>query len=289
MMVKKMNKVKFPDIQCDDVFSTCLLSVGNTKKEYMKKLERAADSIKAKWNEFDSQLESKQLHLISPCKTKKPNQLIVSDVTKKELMDLYSDHMLKEKSEARKIYNLLRASANGLCPFCGISGVKTLDHYLPKSRYPALSVNPKNLVPACENCNTGKKSSVFQSESDQTLYPYNDDSKFYSTQWISAKIIKNGFLTFEFFANPPKAWSTIERDRVLNHFEGYDLSSKYSLNSAQFVTSIMSNIRLMLQNGNYLYVQDHYNSLIDVVPVNSTLKTMYKAIASDVEVCKGHF
>lgn len=288
-MVKTMNKVNFPDIKCDDLYSTCLLSVSKRNLGYKNKLTSAADLIKNEWRDFDARLTPKQLHLFTPCRPRDPAQIVLSNVTKKELMELYSDHMLKDKSEARKVYNLLRASSNGICPLCGISGVKTLDHYLPKSRYPAFSVNPKNLVPACENCNTGKGSDIFLSESDQTLYPYDEDNKFYTTDWIAARIIKDGFLTFEFFTNPPEHWSPVERERVKNHFDGYDLNTKYSINSAQFVTTVTSDIKRLLDNGSYIDVQEHYKNLVNVVPVNSTLRVMYKAIASDMDVCKGHF
>lgn len=284
-----MNKVNFPDINFDEILSTCLLSVGNRSKNYKEKFIRASNLIKIEWESFENKLSQKRLHLLKYCKLREPNQIIISDITKQEFMDLYSKHMLKEKSEARKIYDLLRASSNGICPLCGISGVRTLDHYLPKSRYPALSVNPKNLVPACENCNTGKSSNIFLSEGDRPLYPYGDDRKFYTTDWIKAEIIKDGFLTFEFFTNPPQEWSLIEKNRVKKHFEEYDLSTKYSLNSAQFVTTIMSDIKKILYNGNFMDVQEHYTNLISVVPVNSTLRIMYKAIVSDRDVCEGHF
>ena len=43
------------------------------------------------------------------------------------------------------------------CPFCGIGTVSTLDHYLPKSKYPALAITPKNMIPACRDCNWERK------------------------------------------------------------------------------------------------------------------------------------
>lgn len=72
-------------------------------------------------------------------------QVITGNVTKDDLMNLYTRHMLKLGSESGKIYDKLRAASNGVCPLCGIHGVATLDHYLPKARYPLFSVNPKIL------------------------------------------------------------------------------------------------------------------------------------------------
>ena len=41
-----------------------------------------------------------------------------------------------------------------VCPYCdGDIGTPDLDHYYAKSRFPLLSCNPWNLVPACKSCN----------------------------------------------------------------------------------------------------------------------------------------
>ena len=53
----------------------------------------------------------------------------------------------------------------GKCPFCGINDVKGIyhskreayDHYLPKGKYPFNSINFRNLVPACHECNSSYK------------------------------------------------------------------------------------------------------------------------------------
>lgn len=55
----------------------------------------------------------------------------------------------------------------GKCPFCGINDLfskyhsprEAYDHYLPKSLYPFNSINFKNLVPACHDCNSSYKTS----------------------------------------------------------------------------------------------------------------------------------
>lgn len=52
-----------------------------------------------------------------------------------------------------------------LCPFCCLNPLKpsfgvyrnAYDHYLPKAQYPFVSVNFKNLVPVCHECNSDEK------------------------------------------------------------------------------------------------------------------------------------
>ena len=46
--------------------------------------------------------------------------------------------------------------AGRLCPYCLIEEPKTLDHFLPKSRFQAFASHAPNLVPMCGRCNTLK-------------------------------------------------------------------------------------------------------------------------------------
>lgn len=74
----------------------------------------------------------------------------------------------------------------GKCPFCGLSDLKSdllskrdaYDHYLPKDVYPFNSVNFKNLVPACNTCNSSyklAKDPIFDKTNNKkrkTFYPF---------------------------------------------------------------------------------------------------------------------
>jgi 5-methylcytosine-specific restriction endonuclease McrA len=68
-----------------------------------------------------------------------------------QLMDYYKEFM--------------RANAKGICPFCGLHDLKSdllskkeaYDHFFPKGKYPFNTVNFRNLVPACNTCNSSYK------------------------------------------------------------------------------------------------------------------------------------
>ena len=78
--------------------------------------------------------------------------------------------ILPHKAKFHNLYNGAKAdSAHGevlarlrdhdltLCPACGEPGrPNTLDHYLPKGRFPHFSLTPANLFPMCDACQ-GKK------------------------------------------------------------------------------------------------------------------------------------
>lgn len=64
-----------------------------------------------------------------------------------------------------------------LCPACGEFGKpNTLDHYLPKGKYPHFSITPVNLFPMCDSCQKEKLEKTHTArESRLFLHPYFDD------------------------------------------------------------------------------------------------------------------
>jgi hypothetical protein len=57
----------------------------------------------------------------------------------------------------RKIFvdTFVRDNKINVCPLCdGDLNGPEVDHWLPESKYPALSCHPKNLVPICHDCNS---------------------------------------------------------------------------------------------------------------------------------------
>lgn len=63
-----------------------------------------------------------------------------------------------------------------LCPACGEPGrPNTLDHYLPKSKYPQFCITPHNLFPMCDACQKEKKTKTGDSANPRFfIHPYFD-------------------------------------------------------------------------------------------------------------------
>lgn len=285
-----MIKLSPPVIKCADVFSACLTSLPDTDegKSYVEKLNKIKNETYTEWQLFDSRVAIVELHLFKPSKHAKKSQLVIGDVSKEDFVKLYTDYMVKGGSVSRNVYDIIRACSNGLCPLCGISTVTTVDHYLPKARYPAFSIHTKNLVPACDTCNKGKGSSTYKSKESQPLHPYFSHAQFYLTDWIKANVLKTAPLSFSFYVAPPKGWSATDQARIKNHFEDFDLQTKYSVNASQFLTMIKGNIQNILNcGGDSTMVKDMLSSYADNEKPNSTLRVILYAMANDNDICKG--
>jgi hypothetical protein len=101
-----------------------------------------------------------------------------------------------------------------VCPFCGIHTLKpktdrrkrnAYDHYIPKGKYPFVSVNFKNLFPACHECNSDEKADFDTPYEDgirkKVLYPFNEH---YIGNFLTIKI------------EPKEFFSTVSLKTLLN-------------------------------------------------------------------------
>lgn len=153
-----------------------------------------------------------------------------SDVPTESLSKLYNEKFVPKKAPGRQYYDvILNQPKLGICPICGVRTVHTLDHYLPKSKYPTLSVTPLNLVPCCRDCNSDKQSYSFVSDEDAPLNPYFDDIS--SERWLTVTIRADQGIIYD-VACPP-SWSNHLKNRVKNHIKLYKLISLYATKAAQ--------------------------------------------------------
>ncbi|WP_447902988.1 hypothetical protein [Pseudomonas serbica] len=99
----------------------------------------------------------------------------ISTEKKKSFKTLYTHP--KEGSSQGVVLKDLNDHELNLCPACGEFGKpNTLDHYLPKGKYPHFSITPVNLFPMCDSCQKEKleKTNTLQ-EARLFLHPYFDD------------------------------------------------------------------------------------------------------------------
>jgi hypothetical protein len=211
-----------------------------------------------------------------------PDQIVVGTLTKGDLTDLYSKHMVATKGTARETYDAILVAANGKCPFCaGIGHVKTLDHYLPKSNFPLYSVLPANLVPCCRDCNTGKNASFASLTHAQSLHPYLDQGHFFSEKWVVGTVLNTNPISIQFRSSPPLGWSDNDRQRVNSHFEDYQLAQRFGVEAGAELSILLDLRRGYLRYESPLgfkgYLLEIANSTAFVI--NGWKRAMYAALA----------
>lgn len=213
------------------------------------------------------------------------------NTSKKELVGLYEKQMVNNK-ECRVHYDLLiDRSPNGICPFCGFGQATTLDHYMPKKKYPSFSISPLNLVPACKDCNTGKNEDVAGNDKEQIIHPYYDH-KLFNEQWLFATVNSTIPASLQFHTKPPCDWEDVDKERVFYHLKDFDLSKRFSVQ----VADELSVLRYALEDdfiisqglGVRKALSRKYKDCAKVRK-NWWRTAMYQALASSDWYCNGGF
>ncbi len=205
-----------------EVYELCL--EGLTENELMDAGKALKPYVASASEEYLSLSEPLKLHKILPADEK------VAATNQEFLINLYEEQMVAKKGRARVIYDKIFILAeNSICPFCNQQAVATLDHYLPKSKFPSLSVNPVNLIPCCSDCNRFKSTRFPKTEELQTLHPYFEDHN--SDRWLFAKVVEEEMVSLQFYVDG-SAFTGVMPSRLQHHFDKYRLARLYSSHSA---------------------------------------------------------
>jgi hypothetical protein len=228
-----------------------------------------------------------ELYTIAPIDAKNGRDpVVIEGLLKSELVNLYEYYFRNEEKDARKIYDQLLNAAHEKCPFCGGIGTpRNLDHFLPKAHFPQFSTLPENLVPCCRDCNMDGKADAFaKTAAKQIIQPYVDHDRFFASQWVFADyvVISDRMPgTLRYFAQPPKEWDQVYKDRVSQHFGDFNLAKRFAIKAAELLGTTQAQIDAMRERGatDAVICDDLLKPGIESAPfVNHWQKGMFQAL-----------
>ena len=249
---------------------------------------RLADRFKSArsvvMTQFDLYVALALIHKLFQCEAVargQSSQVVLADLSKGELVDLYSKCMVAQTKPARAYYDqLMMLAPNGKCPFCGFGQATTLDHFLSKARYPAFSTLDANLVPACTDCNGGKVASESTAE-NQILHPYFEDKCIEAESWLFAEILESAPACTRYFARPPDCWPMELKLRVENHFNSLGLAKRFSTEAATALSSLYEQMQMLPNSADRKAHLDFLAITECRVRKNSWLAALYVALAAN--------
>lgn len=225
-----MKRISRPTADPAAIFDACTSGVSDAA--LAARLTSARQELLLRFAEYEHRATAHNLFSFAACSWGNEAQVVLAAVSKKDLMDLYSNQMVAGGKLGRKQYDsLIMRAPLGKCPFCGFGQASTLDHFLPKARYPAFSVLSFNLVPSCTDCNTGKGSTVLTPQ-NQILHPYFEDAVVETVPWLFSEVIESTPATVRYFVQPPPEWPENLTRRVINHFNDLELARRFGIEAA---------------------------------------------------------
>lgn len=271
--------VAFTEINAEETFKICISKVKSEslKKKYLMCIPDVKKSSYVYLNLAGN----------STLFTFKDEMFKNIDLTSKEINSIYKDRMARSNSPGYSVYkSIFRLAKRRVCPICGHRKVTTLDHYLPKSIYPSLVVNPINLIPSCFDCNKLKSSKVSNSSEKETLHPYFDDLG--SERFLFAEIKDNKNPVIDFYIDPPSSWDKLLQKRVINHFETFNLNELYRTHAIDDIFGRRNAWKML----NPISLRNHLNELSESfleVNVNNWEVAFYEGMANSDWFCEGGF
>ncbi len=228
--MRKLTK-PLPNIKPEDIFEECVSGYRDLQK--VTTLLQCKDMVRCDSEEYEKSVPS---NLGNYSVSSLP-----SNVQSKEIVNVYTTKFAAEDSPGRKYYNAIKEQAvRNVCPICGIRIVKTLDHYLPKSKFPTLAVTPSNLIPSCRDCNIDKRDSSSLDSQNTPIHLYFDDIP--DDVWLYVTVGDN--LEILYYISCPETWEEGIRKRLEKHLDYYELHELYSSHAAD---EIANNLHLWKQ------------------------------------------
>lgn len=147
---------------------------------------------------------------------------------------------LYDQSRREKVIGYYRNIA--ICPYCGLNEPDTLDHFLPKTAHPLLSITLYNLIPCCNNCNHKKK--VYDSSLEPVSFfnPYLNKE---NPSWLEVKTIDitNQDLNIRYAFNEAAFVNDEQKEIFKLTCKELDLLSRYACRSVEFILNQKRNIQ----------------------------------------------
>ena len=267
-----MIKLNKPNYSLNDIIDKCISNMNPGQRK--TNILMSKDNIIKKSEEYDELAENAELSKILE------HNIVPGGATKEDMRALYEQKFVPEGQGGNYYYEALMLLApHEKCPYCGQRTVKTLDHYLPKSKYPTYAVTPYNLVPSCSDCNLGKLAASHSIEEEQSIHPYYDD--FTDEVWIMAKLIEEEPIAFAFYAGEPQSWDDKKIERVKNHFKEFKLDEVYKSYSGEEYIACENRVKKIYIKGGkdpaIEYLEECIEDKMDIRK-NTWQAAMYKAI-----------
>lgn len=187
---------------------------------------------------------------------------------------------------------LMAATRNDRCPLCGVHPAATLDHHLPKSKYPEFSILALNLVPACDPCNRSKGHKVGVAPEAQLLHSYFHHLP--DEEVLVARVSLNGGVVVRHEIVQTANLDVATHSRALFHFQRLKLAQAYRKATNQELGDRVPALKLIYgpdgdANGVRNYLQIEAESARQSRGLNDWKTALLLALSRHNDFCNGGF
>lgn len=191
--------------------------------------------VLACYKEYEDAVNNGIVHTLTPHGFVQPE--------KGKLQNLYSsdcDVARNVRSYHNGFTKATRRIYHNKCPYCVLSEPNTLEHILPKGKYPEYAVHIYNLIPCCSKCNSHKGEAIVNSINGlpHTLnFYYHNPEKFQFLQ-VDCLLDAHNQPLFSYKLVFPSDADPNLASIITNHFNRLHLIERYNEEVIQTYTAI---------------------------------------------------
>ena len=228
-----MKNLKPYNEDCFEVFKEAVKS----KRKNKDILLNIEDNIESQFNIYSGKFRDKKLYEITSLED-------LSITEKDSLIDLYQyKAAIIQKIKGEILGNQIRTITN-TCQYCTLNSVNTLDHFLPKEKFPDFSVNPLNLFPCCSECNSKKGSLWLDSNNNHHLFLNLYLDELPNKRYLMADFdFQDDIPIVTFCLGNPENIDSRTYEIIKSHFSRLDLLKRMGERSNEEITNIINTIK----------------------------------------------
>lgn len=275
-----MRTLPRPDFSIEETLIKCISNYRDAG--LVSRFKDSKDELVEWSKELEKKIETNTVYKMEE------NYFVPEKVSKLEMIKLYNDKFSKQGQPGRLFYNyLMELPKHGLCPLCGYRTVDSIDHYLPKEKFPGLSISPLNLIPACLGCNKRKSDNKPNTAEEEFLHPYFDNIE--NELWLYSNIEEKLPLTVFFGVNPYELWDDIKKERVRKHFKKFHLGQLYSSYASAEISGKIYSFKKLFEIGGSLALRNELFKEMESFQydqLNSWKTALYTALYNNEWFCE---
>lgn len=261
----------------DDVVN----SKRNTQDDptYKERLAILTPNVKLCFNSFDvAHNTNNHISLV-------PHGYVTPD--KDDLLKLYNPKAKKLVDFKNTATTILDNRASTICQYCTINSANTLDHIVPKSQFSEFTVNPKNLLPACSECN-GYKLDRFKNNNVRLfLNLYTDTLPSDQYLFVDIKIL-NGMIEVDYRLSNINNINAQLFSIIESHFEKLHLFNRFKSRTNTIITEMQNVINAYKTK---VSLEDFINMTYEKIEMDKLLHghNHYKVVLEEALINNGAF
>ncbi len=159
---------------------------------------------------------------------------------KKHLRSCYNLDLDEMAKLEKKIKDFQSDFLIAECQYCNIGTPETLDHYLPKGKFPEFATFSKNLIPCCWRCNLDKKEKFLTAGVRSFINIYYDTLP--NVEYLRCTIIYRHGNPIACFDIIPNRVLGQMNQIVINHYKYLGLFEKFRHRSNTYIGNIRQSI-----------------------------------------------